>query len=216
MSKCKNKTVKKIGIVVIVSILLIIIFLPVFNPIKMIGQFVPYEYTIHGTYIEITKYIGIESEVDIPSYLWFRPVRKISSQTGRAGFRDLENVTYIKIPDTVTTLSGAPFERCKNLEEIEMGYNIKKIPTGCFAYCKSLKKIALSEAVESIALDAFVGCESLEKVICYNPNIKIDKESFENRYASCNFDILTLVSAKDSAVERYAKEHGIKWEELKE
>lgn len=44
----------------------------------------------------------------------------------------------------------------------------------------------------------------------------IDDETFNNGFSSCNFDILTLVSAKDSAVEKYAKEHGIKWEELEE
>ena len=180
------------------------------------GKFVPYEYTIHGTYIEINRYTGTEAEVEIPSYLWLRPVREIANDYLEGAFEDLNHVTYIYMPNTVTTLSGGPYWGCWNLEKIELSQNIKVIPTGCFTNCKKLTDIVLHEKVEEIYGTAFAGCELLERVVFYNPDTQIGEDVFDNGFQSCNFDILTLVSAKDSAVEKYAKEHGIKWEELKE
>lgn len=212
----KINLVKKTTIGVILLFMLIIIFLPFVRPIEIRGYFVPYKYIIHGTYIEITQYIGTGSETEIPSYLWLRPVREIASHGSEGGFRELDYVTYVKMPNTVTTLSGAPFWGCWNLKKIEMSQNIKVIPTGCFTNCKKLTNVILSEKIEEINGNAFAGCESLQNITFYNSKTKIGEDVFNNGYQICNFDILTLVSSKDSAVEKYAKEHGIKWEELEE
>ena len=213
-----NKYIKKKSLIkiTIIILLLIIICLPVFYPIEVKGRFVPYEYTIHGTYIEINRYTGTEAEVEIPAYLWFRPVKEISSKYLKGAFEDLDYVTSIKMPNTVTKLSNGPFWGCWNLEEIVLSKNISIISAGTFSNCDKLTEIIFYEKIEEIRGDAIADCDVLERVIFYNPDTKIDKIAFDNGVQSCNFDILTLVSAKDSAVERYAKEHGIKWEELKE
>ena len=194
----------------------ILISIPFFHPITVQGKFVPYEYTIHGTYVEINKYIGAEAKVEIPAYLWCRPVREISYSYIKGAFRDLDYVTYIKVPDTVTKLTSAPFGQCWNLEEIVLSKNITVIPVGTFSNCDKLTDIVFYENIKEIKENAMVDCNSLERVVFYNPDTQIDEDVFDNGHQSCNFDILTLVSAKDSAVEKYAKEHGIKWEELEE
>ena len=215
MSKMQKKIWIKLSLLVVMILFLILISFPFFHPITVQGKFVPYEYTIHGTYIEINRYIGTEERVKIPSYLWFRPVREISYRYTKGAF-ELDYVTYVEMPNTVTTLSGSPFIRCWNLEEVILSENIQVISHHSFGGCEKLKKVVLSKNVREIVGNVFVGCTSLERVIFYNPETQIDKEVFADAFSSCNFDILTLVSAKDSAVEKYAKEHGIKWEELEE
>lgn len=212
----QKKLWKKLSLLAVVMLFVILISIPFFHPITVQGKFVPYEYTIHGTYVEINKYIGTETEVEIPAYLWCRPVKEISSSYIVGAFYDLDYVTYIKVPDTVTTLTSAPFCQCWNLKEIVLSKNIRVIPSGTFSNCDKLKKITLYDNVEQVNGTAFLGCDSLESVIFLNSNTKIGEHVFDNGLQSCNFDILTLVSAKDSAVEKYAKEHGIKWEELEE
>ncbi len=59
--------------------ILTIILLPFIKPLKIEGHFIPYNYTVHGTYVEINKYTGGEYEVEIPAYIWFKPVRKIET-----------------------------------------------------------------------------------------------------------------------------------------
>ncbi|MBQ6994712.1 MAG: leucine-rich repeat domain-containing protein [Lachnospiraceae bacterium] len=211
----KKKYLSK-KILVIVILLLILICLPIFQPIEVRGYFVPYEYTIHGTYIEINKYTGIDAEVEIPSYMWLRPVKEISDKNLKGAFEELDYVTYVKMPNTVTTLSRISFWNCCNLEEIVMSKNIKKIPVGCFTNCDKLTNVVLHEKVEEVEREAFAACDLLKRVTFHNSETRIAENAFQNRTQSCNFDILTLVSAKDSAVEKYAKEHGIKWEELEE
>ena len=215
MSMRAKKVMKKV-FTIVVLIMIILNCIPLFRPIEVKGRYVPYEYTIHGTYIEISKYTGKDTEVKIPSFLWLRPVREISSQVGTAGFRELEHVTYVIIPDTVTMLEGAPFWGCWNLEKVELSKNIEEIPSGSFTNCITLKEVVLHENLVEIYGNAFAGCKSLERVIFKNSNTIIGESVFDNGIQSCNFDILTLISAKDSAVEIYAKEHGIKWEELEE
>lgn len=215
----KRKNIQRKNLVLIVLFfLLFLVCLPVFYPIRVNGKLVPYEYTIHGTYIEINRYMGMDSEINIPAYLWFRPVRKISGTYLRSegAFENIDYITAIKIPNTVNTLTNGPFWGCWNLERVEMSRNISVIPAGSFTNCKKLKEIVLGKKVENIYGNAFAGCISLERVIFQNPNTQIDRDSFGTRLQPCNLDILTLVSAKDSAVEKYAKEHGIKWEELEE
>ncbi len=213
----KNKFFhKKVILLIVVLFALSMICLPIFYPIKVKGHLVPYEYTIHGTYIEINRYTGTESKVEVPSYLWFRPVREITGGYANGAFEMIDYVTYIKLPNTVTVLANGAFWGCINLEKVIISENISKIPTGSFTHCKKLKEITIGKKVENIYGNALAGCTSLERVIFQNPNTHIYRDVFDNGFQTCNFDILTLVSAKDSAVERYAKEHGIKWEELEE
>ena len=52
-------------------------FYPFFYPITVEGKFVPYEYTIHGTYIEINRYTGT---LQANSDLFTSEMNKINEQ----------------------------------------------------------------------------------------------------------------------------------------
>ncbi len=202
----KKKKLTKTNIVTVICIVFpIAILVPFIKPLKIEGRFIPYNYTVYGTYVEINKYTGGEYEVEIPAYLWLKPVKKISSEA----FKEVYYLSSVKIPDMVTSLWNT-FEYCINLESVELGKNVKEIAIGTFGGCWNLKEIVIPENVEKLTGITFNACESLESVIFYNPSVEISNDAFEY----CNFDILTLKSVKGSTAEKYAKEHGIKWEVL--
>ena len=186
-------------------LILVSIILPFIKPIKIKGYFIPYNYTVHGTYIEINEYTGGEYEVEIPTYIWFKPVKKIEGEV----FEEVYYLSSVKIPDTVESL-GATFLFCIHLEQVEIGKKVKKLGHVTFGGCWDLKEIVIPENVEMLTGCTFNGCDSLESVIFYNPEVEIDVDAFKY----CNYDILTLKSTEGSNVEKYAKEHGIKWEAL--
>lgn len=201
----KKKLTKKNIIIAICIFFSIAILFPFIKPLRIEGYFIPYNYTVHGTYVEINKYTGGEFEVEIPAYIWFKPVKKISS----GAFKEVYYLSSVKIPNTVTSLWNT-FEYCINLENVEIGKNVREIAIGTFGGCWNLKEIVIPENVEKLTGITFNACESLESVIFYNPSVEISNDAFEY----CNFDILTLKSVEGSTVEKYAKEHGINWEVL--
>lgn len=181
------------------------ITVPFINPIEVEGRLIPYNYTIHGTYVSIDRYTGGSHDVEIPSYIWFRPVKEIQVDAFEESYY-LESVT---IPDTVETMTES-FYMCVHLKNVSIGKRVKELGGAQFLGCWELEEIVIPENVERLEKDTFNGCVALESVTFYNSDVEIKEGAFRN----CNFDILTLMAEKGSTIEAYAKEYGIKFEEL--
>ena len=128
--------------------------------------------------------------------------------------KKLQNVT---LSNTLTKIGENTFYECESLTSITIPKSIESIGTKAFAYCKNLENIEFP-AKEYLILgaysgNAFLNCENLEKVTIYADYC----EFFDNYYK--NFEgcpNVTLYGRKDSGVEEYAKENGIKFVLLKE
>ncbi|MBQ4509779.1 MAG: leucine-rich repeat protein, partial [Clostridia bacterium] len=81
-------------------------------------------------------------------------------------FSGCAKLKAVKMPDSVTTLSGnsALFSQCPELEFVQFSKNITSICKSMFEGCKALKAISLPDKITSIDYKAFRDCTSLEAV----------------------------------------------------
>lgn len=121
-----------------------------------------YEYDIQddGSII-ITKYIGNESVVEIPSTINGRRVTLI----GFESFRACNSITSITIPSGIEYLGEYAFFDCVNLTSITIPNSVTYIGANAFSNCTSLTKISIPNSVTYIGYEAFSGCSKLTDLI---------------------------------------------------
>ena len=149
-----------------------------------------------GTFC-LTGYEGDEAEVVIPD-------DKVFTILSDKVFRGHDEITSIKIPDSVTdmgeflfdgcvnlrhlqlpaelrTLWGSTFVRC-GIEEIVLPDHLRIIPPFAFKDCKNLRKVVCGAALEKIYAWAFSGCDWLsEDCLIHRPEAEISPQAFESR-----------------------------------
>jgi hypothetical protein len=180
----KNKIFIVICIAVIMVLISMIIVVGVMG-LKKDGVYV-YKVIDDGT-VEIEKYLGNETEIDIPSELGGKTVTSI----GKKSFSKLKRNEYttVNVPDTVTSIGELAFAYCQNLtirgcenvEEIRKYAFIdssfaepnsfpecnKLITIGdnAFSYAENLGKFYLADSVEYIGEEAFQGAKcTIDKI----------------------------------------------------
>lgn len=121
-----------------------------------------YEYDIQddGSII-ITKYIGNESVVEIPSTINGRRVTLI----GIDSFSACNSITSITIPSGIEYLGEYAFFDCVNLTSITIPNSVTYIGANAFSNCTSLTKISIPNSVTYIGYEAFSGCSKLTDLI---------------------------------------------------
>ncbi len=83
----------------------------------------------------------------------------------KQGILQTMNVVEVKLPETLTALSGGVFFKCRSLEKVNLPDGIKVISQYCFSGCSKLKLDALPANLTTIAADGFRGCSSLELTV---------------------------------------------------
>ena len=152
-----------------------------------------YEYEIleDGT-AKITRYIGSDTEITIPSTLGENKVTVI----GDKAFTNCDKITKATIPDGVTKIGetgnfnavyGAFFE-CTALKEIVIPASVKSIAWYAFLRCTSLEQLNLPNGLEQIGWGAFEGCSSLDNVVIPASVTLMDYGVFGN----CDLDNITV------------------------
>ncbi|MDE6126701.1 MAG: leucine-rich repeat domain-containing protein [Muribaculaceae bacterium] len=79
----------------------------------------------------------------------------------KQGILQTMNVVEVRLPETLTGLSGGAFYKCAALEKVNLPDGIKTINQYCFSECEKLNIERLPANLTSIAADAFRGCASL-------------------------------------------------------
>ena len=77
---------------------------------------------------------------------------------------NLNNVTRIELPDTLTTLGNSAFSGCSDLESIVIPAGVTEIPDYLFSWCRKLVSVELHEGITSIGYSAFQMCGSLSRI----------------------------------------------------
>lgn len=125
----------------------------------------------------ITRYIGGESNVVVPSSLGGHKVTAIAP----LAFSSLETDTYryigandwyidkkllvsVALPDTIEAIGKYAFAYNLSLESINIPASVEKLSDECFFYCQSLKNLVLPDNVREIGINAFKECTALESV----------------------------------------------------
>ena len=147
-----------------------------------------------GTFC-LTGYVGDEAEVVIPD-------DKVFTILSDKIFRGHEEITSIRIPDTVTDMGEFLFDGCVNLrhlklpkelktlwgytfvrcgiEEIVLPDGLRIIPPFAFKDCRNLRKVFCGAGLEKIYSWAFGGCDQLrEECLIHGPGVDISPRAFD-------------------------------------
>ena len=120
-----------------------------------------FEYTLldDGT-INIFKYTGNETELEIPSKIDNKTVTSLSMYS----FYNCTSLITVIIPNSVTYIGDEAFQGCSNLKSISLPDSINFISQSCFQDCNSLKSIIIPSGIKHILDNAFYNCTSLTKI----------------------------------------------------
>ena len=163
-----------------------------------------YEYTVlnDGT-VEITGYIGSDTEAIIPSEIDGRKVTSIGDdafdvRSGGPQARPSINLTSITIPNGVTRIGFCAFYDCVNLESINIPNSVTTIGDAAFFDCESLKSIIIPNGVTNIGMHTFYLCKSLSSVIIPDSVTSIGLWAFLNCESLTSITIPKSVTSIDS------------------
>ena len=194
-----------------------------------------FKFTVSNNKATITKYIGSDPIVTIPSTLNNYDVLCI----GRESFYDCTSLTNITIPNGVTSIGDGAFNNCTSLTNITIPNGVTSIGGWAFSGCTSLTSITIPNSVTGIGDYAFYSCTSLTNITIPNSVTGIGDYAFYSCTSLTNITIPNSVtnignaslgfyyenetdgSAKNpnfiikgykgSAAEKYANENGFKF-----
>lgn len=169
-----------------------------------------FEYSDKGDYISITKYVGDDSEVIVPSYIDGKPVMVIDNgafqdninvtsitlksgivEIGSSAFSSAKALVSIELPDTLVIIGQSAFASCSNLESIEIPSSVTYIGSSAFENAQRLSEVIINEGYEEATIDsyAFKNCAMLTKIIVPGNYITIGTSAFNGCNALESFQL---------------------------
>ena len=126
---------------------------------------------------------------------------------------EMSNITSVKIPSTLKSISKLGFYWCKNLNNVIIPGNVKEIGDNAFSWCESLSNLTIEEGVEHIGQAAFFRCNNLNEITIPRSVTQIDMHAFGWDYVD-DYDVrnenLVIKCYSGTAAEQYAKDNGFK------
>ena len=151
----------------------------------------------------ITKFVGSETEVVIPSTVEYNgatyKVTAIADGGYSTGAFYNSNITSVVIPDTVTSIGYYAFQNCRSLTSVNFGENsqLTRIGTSAFHSCYSLTSITIPSSVTSIGSYAFSYCYALAEVYNYSSLTITAGSSSNGQYAKVVYNASDLTGEKE-------------------
>ena len=115
--------------------------------------------------------------------------------TGTNMFNGCDNLTTVKLPESLTTIADGSFANCSALNHVTIPDNVTKIGTSAFCVCNALSDITLGRGLTTIGDFAFKNCDSLETIQLPSNLEKIGDDAF------CECDILKSITLQDSVTD---------------
>lgn len=128
---------------------------------------IDFEYEIYNNRCTVTKYIGNDIVINMPS--------EIDKKT-------------------VSGIGWNAFSGCSDIVSVTISDNVSFIGYYAFENCTSLKSITIPKSVSIIGSDAFIGCQSLERIIFKGRTKLDDIELYQDNdgdwKGGCNAEII--------------------------
>ncbi|MBQ3593242.1 MAG: leucine-rich repeat domain-containing protein, partial [Clostridia bacterium] len=106
----------------------------------------------------------VRGDLEIPSTLGGYPVVAIDYRA----FMDMDEMTSVVMPDTITSIGVDAFYGCMKLESVTFSKNLNSIGEFAFYYCPNLNNVVIPSSVRRIADYAFAGCYDLTDITIEN------------------------------------------------
>ena len=120
------------------------------------------KYVITGiNEVEVNKYQGSATAVNIPSNINYGGVSYSVTSIGTYAFSYKSTLTSVSIPNSVITIKNGAFYYCTGLTSLVIPNSVTTIGGVAFQNCTSLTSIVLGSGLTSIGTRAFYGCNSL-------------------------------------------------------
>lgn len=134
-----------------------------------------YKYSINGTTVTITNYVGKKSKIKIPASIGGKSVTTI----GPGAFAD-KQLTSVVIPNSVIVIEGSAFSANK-LKKITIPSSVKEISEGAFWDNTTLKNVTIPKSVTKIGNDVFYKTNKNLKISGY-ANTTAQKYAKKNKH----------------------------------
>ena len=123
-------------------------------------------YVIQNDEAIVTRYIGNDTSVTIPSTIELDGKTYNITKIGNKAFYNCTSSTSIIIPSSITAIENYAFYECTSLASITIPRSVTTIGNGAFEYCTSLTNITIPSSVKTITgRSVFFGC-SLLTIYC--------------------------------------------------
>ncbi len=83
---------------------------------------------------------------------------------GRIMYSHKGAVKDVVIPEGVSIIEDYAFLECKDIETLELGYDVEEIGEYAFQNCVNLKSVKVNDAMGIVAAGAFKGCTALQSI----------------------------------------------------
>lgn len=96
---------------------------------------------------------------------------------GNLAFYNCSGLIDINIPSSVKIIGASAFNGCVNLNNVDMALGVTVIREYAFNNCQSLKRVDIPDSVEAIYTCAFRNCENLQDVLLSKKTYFIGQEA---------------------------------------
>lgn len=118
-----------------------------------------------------------EGPLTVPSTVCYKGKEYVVT---KIDFDFCEKMTEVRIPETISELSGAAFYGCVRLKKVFLPDSIKEIPFETFEGCWRLREVHLGAQTEVIGTRAFNGCEFLQHLYLPASLKRIESRAFSD------------------------------------
>lgn len=108
------------------------------------------------------------------------------TRIGSSVFANNTEITYVKIPSGVTSISDGAFKNCSKLKGLYIPSKVESIGASAFEGCSSLTQLALPKSIQSIGARAFYGDARLFMVHMKDVDYAVLQTIGESAFEGCS------------------------------
>ena len=131
----------------------------------------------------MNEYWGTSSVGDVPWKDKKDKIKRIEiepgiTSVGGAAFGNCDNLEVVVIPKSVTSIGAYAFAYNPKLVSVILENGVTSISSGAFYGCSALKNIALPDSLTKVANISFCGCTAIEKIGLPEKQEVLKKDTF--------------------------------------
>ncbi len=133
-------------------------------------------YELYGDGYAVTRYFGMNNEVEIPATYGGKNVIKVADKA----FYQESRITSVKLPETIVSIGNEAFYACQGLEKINIPENVTSIGDKAFMLCEKIAGIDFPDKITYIGSDAFNSCRGIINITLPDSLTRIESGTFVN------------------------------------